>query len=65
MGNAMTKRWISDAKQRRSKRYVELHAQLRREVEQQPKRRALPAKSEKQSRHIARSEFYRNFGETP
>ena len=57
----MTKPWISDAAQRRSKRYVELHAQLEREV----RRPSLSAKSPKQVRKFAKSELHRLYGDTP
>ena len=38
----MSKPWISDARQRRSKKYRELHEQLQREIENPPKPKPEP-----------------------
>jgi hypothetical protein len=58
----MSRKWISDAVQRRSKTYAEKHAQLEREV-RKPRRPSLAAKSPKQIRKFARSELYVLAGE--
>lgn len=60
----MTKPWISDAKQRASKKYRDLHAQLALEVAQ-AKRPALRNMSAKQARHFAKNELHRLFGDSP
>lgn len=57
-------RYTSDAAQRRSKKYIALHAQLAREVKQ-PRRSSLATKSPKQIRKFAKSELYYLYGDTP
>jgi hypothetical protein len=56
----MTAKHISDGRQRRSAKYIALHAQLRKEA-----REGKSTKSPKQFRKFARSELFRACAERP
>lgn len=51
-------KWSSDAKQRRSRKYQSLHAQLVKDVRENKR----PALLDKRSRKVARSEQFRLVG---
>jgi hypothetical protein len=54
----MTKRWISDDRQRRSRKFRELHAQLKAEMQ-----RELAPQPDKRERKRAKSAEFRAHGE--
>lgn len=59
----MTKPWISDAKQRASEKYREMHRRLAEEVAADLKRTETRTGS-KHRRHRLRSEYWREYAET-
>ena len=63
-GDAMTKPWITTNRDRKSAKYVALHAQLAKEVGESP-RPSLAGKSPKQVRKFAKSELHRMYGDAP
>lgn len=56
----MTKRWTSDAKQRRSRKYRELHTQLKREVT--PAIEALESLDKRARKMLRSAEFWAGRG---
>jgi len=56
-------RWTSDAKQRRSRKYIELHAALAADVAADKRKPSISAKSPKQLRKWAQHEIHRMCGE--
>lgn len=60
----MTKRWISDARQRASKKYKAVHRDLALSRAAQEQRKANRSQSDKQIRHETQAEMFRRYADS-